>query len=395
MATSDIPSPSPADPQTALAERALKALAGEDPREARKLLFEAVEAAPDRPDLLNALGVVHLQLGEPELGKPLIEQAIAALAAEVVLHPERKVQAETMIEGFQLSLAAACEDLDLPGEAEAAYKRVLLASPGTPRAQQGLAHLYFAWGQLDAARRELSRYVEEERDEAPFLEGAEAYLADVTRFVREDIHPREFLNAHRGSYVEMFDHYAAEQAGWIAEAARMKRAPDGRIVPIIPEGARPYAAVRVDLVNPNTSEIGQVGDQPMVVALADYQALARASALFAWRERAFDVRVSSQCPWDQLPVQILFEGPGAIEDADAIMGDWYMAGWDGAWGTKDGGRMHYISDPDVRRDGRAVVYHVDMGRAAVAAVEDLLRRLEGLHGTHRIKQVILGRGYLA
>lgn len=400
MATIDPPKNSageaPAESPEALAERALKALSEENPREARKLLLEAVEAAPHRPDLLNALGVVHLQLGEPELGKPLIEQAIAVLHAEVAAHPDRKVPADTMIEGFLLSLAAACEDLDLPGEAQDAYLRVLIATAGQPRARQGLAHLLFAWGDLDAGRRELSRYVEEDRDEDPFIDGARAFLADVARFTTEDIHPRELLNAHRGSYVDMFDHYAADQEklGWIAEAARMKRAPDGRIVPIIPDGARPYAAVRVDLVNPATSEIGQVGDQPMVVALADYQALARAQVLFPWRERLFDLRVSTQAPWDQLPIQILFAGTGAIEDVDALMGDWYMAGWDGAWGTKDGGRMHYISDPDVRRDGRAVVYHVDMGRSAVAAIEDLLRRLEGLHGTHRIEQVIFGRGYL-
>ena len=380
----------------ALADRALKALSEENPREARKHLLAALEAAPDRADLLNALGFVHLQLGEPELAKPLLEQAVAALLADVAAHPERKAQADTMLEGFLLSLAAANEDLDLPAEAVAVYRRVLAANPGQPRAQQGIAFLYFASGQLAEARRELARYVEEDRDENPFIEGAEAYLQEVVRFLREDIHPRELLNAHHGSYCQMFDHYAAEQAknGWIAEAARMKRAPDGRVVPIIPEGARPYAAIRVDLVNPSTSEVGQVGDQPMVVALADYQALARSPALFAWRERAFDLYVSTQAPWDQLPIQLLFAGSGAIDDADAVIGDWYMAGWDGAWGTRDGGRMHYISDPDVRRDGRALVYHVDMGRASVAAIEDLIRRLEGLHGTHRIAQVILGRGHL-
>ncbi|MFN7144476.1 MAG: tetratricopeptide repeat protein [Myxococcota bacterium] len=383
------------DPE-ALAERALKALSEEDPREARKLLMEAVEAAPNRPDLLNALGVVQLQLGEPELGKPLIEQAITIVAAEAAANPARKEQAELLIEGFLLSLAAACEDLDLPTEAEAAYQRVLAANPGHPRARQGYAHLLFAWGRLEEARRELSRYVEEDRDEDPYLEGARVYLSELARFTQKDIHPGEFLNAHRGSYCEMFDHYAAEQAklGWIAEAARMKRAPDGRIVPMIPEGARPYAAVRVDLVNPQTSEIGQVGDQPMVVALADYQALARAPVLVAWTGRSFDLRVSSQAPWDQLPIQVLFRAPGAADDLDGVVGDWYLAGWNGAFGTKDAGRLHYISDPEVKRDGRAVVYHVDMGRAEVAAIEDLLRRLEGLHASRPIEQVVVGRGYL-
>jgi Flp pilus assembly protein TadD len=383
------------DPE-ALAERALKALAGEDPREARKLLMAALDAAPMRPDLLNALGVVHLQLGEPELGKPLIEQAIAVLSDQVAATPDRRAQAETMIEGFLLGLAAACEDLDAPAEAAAAYRRVLAATPGQPRARAGLGHLLLAWGELDAGRAELSAYVDEDRDEDAFVEAVEAFLTELSGFVRADVHPNELLNAHRGSYVDMFDHYAAEQAklGWIAEAARMKRAPDGRIVPVIADGARPYAAVRVDLVNPATSEIGQVGDQPMVVALADYQALARAPVLFTWRERAFDLRVSTQAPWDQLPIHILFDTPGHVDALDGLIGDWYTQGWDGAFGSRDGGRFHYISDPEVRRDGRAVVYHVDLGRASVAAIDDLLRRLEGFHGEHPIRRMILGRGYL-
>ncbi|MBK9370442.1 MAG: hypothetical protein IPN01_29815 [Deltaproteobacteria bacterium] len=48
----------------------------------------------------------------------------------------------------------------------------------------------------------------------------------------------------------------------------MRRAPDGRLVPSILDGARPYAGVRVDLVDPSTGRAGQVGDQPMVVAVA-------------------------------------------------------------------------------------------------------------------------------
>jgi tetratricopeptide (TPR) repeat protein len=378
-----------------LAERALQALSGDDPREARKLLMEAVQAAPDRPDLLNALGVVQLQLGEPELGKPLIEQAVL-VATEQLADPKRRDQAEQMIEGFLLGLAAASEDLDQPDEAEAAYRRVLEANPGQPRARQGHAHLLFAWGRLDEGRAELARYVDEDRDEDPYIDSAEAFLSQVERFVKDDIHPRELLVAHRGSYCEMFDHYASEQEklGWIAEAARMKRAPDGQIVPMIPEGARPYAAVRVDLVNPRTSEIGQVGDQPMVVALAEYQALARAPVQFAWRNLSFDLRISTQSPWDQLPVQVLFEHPGALDELDAVIGDWYAAGWNGAFGSRDAGRFHYVSDPEVRRAGRAVVYHVDMGRASLDSVDDLIRRLTVLNERRRITRVLVGRGFL-
>lgn len=379
----------------ALAERALQALQGEDPRQAQKLLLEAVKAAPDRADLLNALGFVQLNLGEPELGRGLFQQAIE-ICVDQMAKPDRREQAEMLLEGIRLNLAAACEDLDDPKAAKATYQEILAANPGQPRAQGGLAWLLLAWGEIDAGRKELRRYVEDDRDEDPFLEAASTYHAELERFIKQDVHPREWLVAHRGSYVQMFDHYAAEQAklGWIAEAARMKRAPDGRVVPVIPEGARPYAAVRVDLVNPNTSEVGQVGDQPMVVALADYQGLARAPVQIAWRELPFDLRISSQAPWDQLPIQLLFERPGALDDADAQIGDWYARGWDGAFGSKDAGRMHYISDPQPSREGRAVTYHVDMGRASLEAIEDLLRRLHVLHDRHAIKRVLIGRGFL-
>ena len=70
----------------ALAEAALRKLNEGDPREARKLLMQAVEAAPDRPDLLNALGVVQLQLGESHLALPLIEEALRRVGEQIVAH---------------------------------------------------------------------------------------------------------------------------------------------------------------------------------------------------------------------------------------------------------------------------------------------------------------------
>lgn len=378
-----------------LAERALQALQGDDPRAARLLLMQAIEQAPNRPDLINALGVVQLQLGEPEIGRQLITQAIG-MAREELLLPGRQEQAAMMLEGFRLGLAAACEDLDEPEDARALYLEILAENPGHPRARQSHAHLMLALGELDAGRAELATYAGEDRDEDAFLEGATALIGEISAFLTDDIHPREFLAAHRGAYVEFFDEHAEEQAklGWIAEAAKMKRAPDGRVVPAVPEGARPYAGVRVDLVNPNTSEVGQIGDQPMVVALQRYPTLARAPILFVWRDLPFDLRVSSQCPWDQLPLQVMFRSASGVEALDGVVGDWYTAGFNGRWGSRESGRFHYVSDPELRRGGRGVVYHLDLGRAEIACIDDLLRRLLVLHNEHPIERVVLGRGYL-
>lgn len=385
------------DSPEVLAEKALKILNEGDPREARKLLLEAVQAAPDRPDLLNALAVVQLQLGESELALKLAQEALARIE-EQAMDPARREQALAMREGIRLTVAAAAEDLGDAKAAMAAYNAVLEADPGQPRARSGLAQVLLAQGELDAAIEQLSLYIDEDRDEDPFIEGAEALLDSVRAFRRNDIHPREFLVAHHGSYTQFFDHHAKEQEqkGWIAEAAKMKRDASGKVVPSIPEGARPYAAVRVDLVDPSSGQVGQIGDQPMIVALADYPALARAVILFSWRDLAFDVKVSSQAPWDQLPIQICFRegGAKAINAADQTMGDWYLAGFNGNYGRQDSGRFHYISDPEVRADRRAIVYHVDMGRADLVSIDDLIRRLTMLHSQFSIERLVIGRGYL-
>jgi len=137
-----------------------------------------------------------------------------------------------------------------------------------------------------------------------------------------------------------------------------------------------------------------VGDQPYVVALADYQALARAPAAIPWKKFDFDVRVSTQAPWDQLPVSVLFERDGGPEALDAVIGDWYADGYNGKFGTKDGQRFHYVSDPELKRGGRGVTYNIDLGRARTEAIDDLLRRLGVLHGSYPIRRVLLGRGFL-
>lgn len=381
----------------ALAEQALKQLDQGDPRAAREMLLRAVEAAPDRVDLLHALGVVHLQLGEPELAVRLIEEAVSRVDALVLSRlPAERPHFTAMRDGFRLGLAAAHEDLDAPSAAESLYRRILSDSPGHPRARQALAHLLLALGRTPEGLAELEAYLAEGTDSPDFLAGARAYAEDVARFVRHNIQPREFLVAHRESYVEMFNHYAEEQErlGWVAEAARMTRNADGRVVPNIPEGARPYAAVRVDLVNPNTSQVGQVGDQPMVVALAEYQPLSQAPTTFGVGGVPFALLISSQCPWDQLPISILFAAGGGVEALDPLIGDWYHAGFEGAFGTREAQRFHYISDPDVKRGGRGVTYTVDLGRSRVEALDDLLRRLVGFHAEHPIRTVLVGRGYL-
>ncbi len=382
-----------------LAESALQALGRDDPRKARELLMEAITAAPNRADLVHALGVVQLQLGEAHLGLPLVEQAIAMAMA---LGGADAAKGREMLDGFELSLAAAHEDLDHPEEAEAAYRRIL-ARTGNPRASHQLALLLLAWGRLDEGLDTLDHYVTADADDPDAQRGLKALAGEIRLWIARKLHPKNLLQAHRDEYVAMFDDYLKGPAkGWVAEPAKMRRGPDGRLVPIVPEGARPYAGVRVDLVNPATNQIGQVGDQPMVVQIAEFPALSQAPVQLRWEHEEFDLRVSTQCPWDQLPIQILFKNgagaEGALDAADVVLGAWYVAGFDGAFGTPEGHRLHDISYPTAARawhDGfLGVTYDVDMGRAELRAIDDLVQRLAHLNAHHPIDRVLLGRGYL-
>lgn len=369
---------------------AMIALNSGDPRKARDQLAQAMEEAGDtRADLLQAMAVVLLQLGEPVQARRLMEQA-AELAWSSGAPPE-------FLREVYLGIAAACEDADEPAAAELAYHQADEVDPGHPKVRSGRANLLLSLGRIPEALEQLDALVAEDRDADEYVEAAAALAQSVRAFLADpERTPRDLLVAHRDSYVDFFDETAAEQEaqGWVAECARMRRAPDGSLVPILPDGARPYAAIRVDLVNFGTGEAGQIGDQPMVVAVHGYEPLARAVILFEGGELPFSLLVSSQCPWDQLPIQILLERGDAEAVVDPVIGDWYSSGFNGRFGTREGGRFHYISDPQPCRGGRGLTYDVDLGRANLLAIEDLIARLVDLHAHHPLQQVILGRGHL-
>ena len=376
-----------------LAERAVTALKEEEPKIAKEALLEALLHSPERVDLMHALAVTHLQLGEPN------EAITVTLNGEQKLQDADDPHAEALLPQLILARAAAHEDLGDAASAAACYTAILDNQSDHPRALQALGHLQLAWGRTQAGLKTLCTYTEGSNDHPEHVNATKAFTDSVRLFIDKDVHPKMFLQAHRESYLEFFDHHASqmEAKGWIAEAARMHRDEQGRVVPIIPEGARPYAALRVDLVDPATGQVGQVGDQPMIVALADYEPLAQAVVLIDWPENdtPFSLWVSSQCPWDQLSVQVRFQDPKTdiMEVLDPIIGDWFLAGYDGSFGETTRGRFHYISDPELIGTG-AVVYHVDCGRSELEAITDLRNRLALLHGTHPISHVVLGRGFL-
>ena len=375
--------------EDALIEKAFTAVREGEPEEAKLALVEALREHPGRIDLVHALAVVQLQLGLPD-------QAVALMReAEKLARARGEANDLVILPQLLLVRGAAHEELYDAAGAQTAYQEILAETPDHPLATQGLGHLLLGWGRVEDGLSLLQSAVDSGADDPQFLEASTTLISAVQAFISADIHPKNFIEAHRGSYVEFFDHHANEMAqkGWIAEAARMRRDESGELVNMIPDGARPYAAMRVDLVDPSTGQAGLVGDQPMIVALAGHEALAHAPIVTDWPGQDFPVWVSSQCPWDQLPITIRFDSGDAVAQADPTMGDWYTAGFDGAFGSTDRGRFHYISDP-TPIDEHTVLYHLDCGRAEHQAIEDLLKRLSVLHSQHPIASMLIGRGFV-
>ncbi len=370
-----------------LAQQALQALGSGEAEKARTLLEEAL-SIERRADIVNALGVVMLQLGEPEEALKLIKESVDK-AWEANAEPH-------IIAHFTLGLAAAHEDCDQPLQALAVYEEVLEGDSRNGRAVGGRANLKLALGRVEEGCAELRAYVEQGHDDEEYLGAAQAFLEALDKAKTEGLDPYVLLVAHRESYVGFFDEKANEMAqeGWMAECARMHRDAEGRVVPLIPQGARPYAAVRVDLVDPSTGNAGQIGDQPMIVAVAGYEALARAPIALAVPEVPFSLRVSTQCPWDQMGVNVLVSSGKAVEIVEPELAAWYNDGFNGRFGEKERGRFHYISDPIVTRNERAVTFHVDLGRTNMLALESLIDRMVELHKRHPLEQMLLGRGHL-
>lgn len=380
------------------AQAGLKALSEKDFTTAVESLILAVEAAPDRPDMRNALAIAYLSRGEVGSAIPQLEKAIEL--AEPFDAPEH----QEMKRSFYMSLGTAYQLADRLAEARHQLETTVARWPGAVDARIQLAALLLKSCQLEdglavyRALLDLADVPDEVREASTAILGATQAFLD-----NEDADGKVFLEAHQQSYQEYFDNVVAQQVaeGWIAEAARMAR-PDvegGEPKPFLAEGARPYAQMRVDIVNPADGTVAGIysDTEPMIVALEGLEPLAQAQIMFPWRGWDFEVFVCSQVPWHWLQITVEFEREGTeeqvIEWLDDYVGDWYQAGFFGEFGEKDSGRFHYITDPQFVAP-RAVSYIVDLGRSRLTAIDGLMKRLVVLHDVQPIRRVLFGAGLL-
>ena len=183
----------------AIAEQALAALRMDNPKEAKEKLEELIAQAPDRIDLRHAFAVTLVRMGEAKAAKLVASQGIQ------MAYEQKNDTAATLLSPLYLVLANACEELYQPLEAEKSYQKILEHEEENPYARQRYAYLLFAMGELDQGLDQLAKYLEHGTDEVDSLKAHEGLRDHIERFMREDIHPKNFLQAHRESYVEEFN----------------------------------------------------------------------------------------------------------------------------------------------------------------------------------------------
>jgi tetratricopeptide (TPR) repeat protein len=348
----------------------------------------------ERPDLNNALGMAYMHRGDVGNAVGYLERAVT------LAEPFDKPEHQDMKRHFYSGLGSAYQLLDRVSDARRLLEETIRRWPAdvTPRLQLG---------QLLLGSCQLTDGVSVYKDALSLLDGdqraaSEALIGSIELLLdHEDEDGQIFLRAHQAEYVRYFDDVTSgqEAEGWYTEAARMGRGADGEPVPIVADGARKYALTRVDLVNPADGTVAGVYSEkePMVVSVEGLEPLAQVPILVPWAGWAFDVWVCSQAPWHWLPITIQFEASGdpdaVIGWVDDTLGSWYLDGWNGEFGTKDKGRFHYVTDPELVGD-RGVSYILDLGRASYDAVGALMRRLVVLHDSHPIRRVLFGQGRL-
>ena len=97
------------------AEKAMKALRSEDPRQARAELEELIAQNPEKIDLRHSLAVVLLKMGEAKAAHIICVDAIR------LCFEKRDDTAATILTPLYLVDAEACEELYLLKEAEKNY----------------------------------------------------------------------------------------------------------------------------------------------------------------------------------------------------------------------------------------------------------------------------------
>ncbi len=349
---------------------------------------KVLELEPDRPDMNHALGMAYVHRGDVGNAIPHLEAAVRL--AEPYQAPEH----QPLKLEFHMSLATSYQLMDEVQRARGALEEVIRRWPDHVEARLQLGQLLLSTCQLEdglQVYKDAADYLDKEQREA-----AEALVGSAEAFIESEHDADVFLRGHQESYVSYFDEVAKSQPTWHAEAMRASMV-NGEPQPVLADGARPYALSRVDLVNPADNTVSGVysEQEPMIVALHGLEPLAQAPVMLPWKGGwPFETWVCTRSPWHWLGIIVQFQEPADSDEAlvgrvDELIGDWYLQGFNGDFGSEDRGYFHYIGDPEVMGN-RAVAYAVDLGRSGFEAIPALLSKLTVLHERAPIQRVLFG-----
>ena len=353
---------------------------------------KVLELDSQRPDMNHALGMAYVHRGDVGNAIPYLEAAVRlAEPYDAPEHQPLKLE-------FHMSLATSYQLMDQVPQARDALAEVVRRWPEHVEARLQLGQLLLSTCQLQAGLavyKEAADYLDKEQREA-----AEALVGSAEAFLESDHEANVFLQGHQESYVSYFDEVAKSQPTWHAEAMRASMV-QGQAQPVLAAGARPYALSRVDLVNPSDNSVSGVysEQEPMIVTLHGLEPLAQAPVMLPWEGGwPFATWVCSRAPWHWMGIIVQFAEPATSQDVlidqvDDVVGDWYLQGFNGDFGSRERGYFHYIGDPEVMGN-RAVAYAVDLGRAHYEAIPALLQKLTVLHDRAPIQRVLFGYGRL-
>lgn len=358
--------------------------------------FKAALALDDsRPDLTHAMGMAYLNRGEVLSAIPYLERAVS------LARPYQDPRHQPLRQEFHMALASAYQFADRVGDALKTLDEASREWPDALPPRLRHAQLLLQACRLDEGAAAYAALTDHPKMDKDSRAAAEAVVGAIRAF-KESEHPASlFLQAHAEEYRKYFDDVVGEvlKDGWLPEAARMARGPDGEPRAIVPEGARPYAMQRVDLVNPSDGTISSVysEQEPMVVTVNGFEPFSQLPIMLPWKNADFPIWLCTRAPWHWLTLVVQFEQAAPAEVragwVDDAIGSWYLAGFNGDFGEKDSGRFHFITDPEELGD-RAVAYTVDLGRARYEAINALITRLAIVHERHPIRRLLIGDGRL-
>lgn len=374
--------------------RAYQQVAEGKMEEAAETLGSIVERDPTAGEGWINLATAERALGRDHLAAEHYEKGIALLEK---MAPEDK----GLLASALHALAGTYEELELTGKAIAAYRASAKNDPRAPTPFASLATLLARAGLLEEAGKVATQYclaavsILAEKTNIGFVRRFQKALGQAST-----IDGNLLLVATREAYARGFEQTAKKlptTARYEVEPQRRDEA--GELVPVLANPNRPWSRVRFDAVDPDSGGRWMIQETPTYGFPGNSPAAADGLFSVPYKvEVPFPVLIATRTAWDYFYVRLRFEQglkPTTIERAEALIGPWYLRGFEGEFGEKDQNRgyFHFLAEPFAIGD-YGLRYEVDLGLSQLDAVPALFDVLAKLHESDPIAVCVIGDGAL-